>query len=261
MRQKNFLIRSKFMTIVFDIGGSNMRIGRSGDGQTVEDMQKTNTPKTFEAGLPKFIEIAEALANGQPVTKIAGGIAGLVDKNSNELTASLNLSDWANKDFAGKLSAHFNCPAVLENDAALGAVGEAVYGAGKNKKSVAYFGLGTGIGGAWVVNGELQNHNGTFEPGHQYISTTGGQDLEQMVDAVESAEDKEKYLAIGIHNALMFWPVEIVVIGGGKIIHNNISIENIKKHIVELTPSYQYNIEIAKTDLGDEAGLYGALSL
>lgn len=249
------------MKIVFDIGGSNIRIGRSDDDQTVVNMQKTNTPKTLEVGLPKFIEIAEGLADGQAITKISGGIAGLVDKNSNELTASINLADWANNDFAGKLSKHFNCPVVLENDAALGAVGEAVYGAGKNKKSVAYFGLGTGVGGAWVVDGILQNHNGTFEPGHQFIDVQSGKDLEQMVDATDDADEKEKYLALGIHNALMFWPAEIVVIGGGKVIHNNISVENIKKHFTSFASPYQIDIEFAKTKLGDEAGLYGALSL
>lgn len=58
--------------------------------------------------------------------------------------------DWQYFDFLGSLKREYNIPIAWTTDVNASAFGELKQGAGLNKKSVAYFTIGTGIGGGVI---------------------------------------------------------------------------------------------------------------
>ena len=74
---------------------------------------------------------------------------------------------WKNFDIAKKLTKDFKKPAYVENDANLGALGEAR----NNPERCLYFTFSTGIGGGVVSDGKIVKKYQDFEPGHNLRAT------------------------------------------------------------------------------------------
>jgi predicted NBD/HSP70 family sugar kinase len=86
------------------------------------------------------------------------GVAGL-DELSPGIRKGLpggpELPDWLRRDPSAELSAVLGAPAVAENDANLGALGEATFGAGRGGRSLLYIKFVEGIGAGLVIDGRL----------------------------------------------------------------------------------------------------------
>ena len=82
-------------------------------------------------------------------------MAGYYDRQKGVIVDSPNLPGWENYPVEQQLSCLLNLPVIVENDANAAAWGECVYGAGKGKKNLLLVTLGTGIGGALIVDGKL----------------------------------------------------------------------------------------------------------
>jgi glucokinase len=76
---------------------------------------------------------------------------------------------------AEQLEAQLHCPVYLLNDARLAALGELDFGLGRHYQNFLYFTLGTGIGGAVVLQGHLQlgKIGAAGELGHQCVEPNG----------------------------------------------------------------------------------------
>lgn len=255
------------MYLLFDIGGTNLRIGASSDGQTIFKKEIFPTPADFDDGLKIFKSYS-----GQKFDKIAGGVAGPLDKNKTMLIKSPHIGGWAGKPLKQRLSDIFGAEVLLENDTALVALGEANFGAGVGKNIVAYLGLGTGLGGARIVNGELDQNSLGFEPGHQIIVIDGKScrcggkgHLETYVTGAylnrETADWNEvaKFLAIGLTNTIVHWSPDMVVLGGS--VMQSISLDQVKTYLKEYLTIFPTPPEIVPAKLGHEAGFYGGLTI
>ena len=77
--------------------------------------------------------------------------------------------------FADMISARFDLPAALTNDANAAAVGEMTYGVAKGMKDFIMITLGTGVGSGIVANGQLiYGHDGfAGELGHNIVIPNG----------------------------------------------------------------------------------------
>lgn len=86
-----------------------------------------------------------------------------------------NLDRWEDIDLAGIFSSEFGLPVLADNDANVMGFGEVAYGAAKECTDVIFLTVGTGIGGAIVMNGILyggyKNHGG--ELGHIVLDHNG----------------------------------------------------------------------------------------
>jgi len=82
-------------------------------------------------------------------------MAGYYDRQRGIIIDSPNLPGWENYPVQQQISRLANFPVVIENDANSAAWGEFVYGAGKGKKNILLVTLGTGIGGALIIGGDL----------------------------------------------------------------------------------------------------------
>jgi predicted NBD/HSP70 family sugar kinase len=113
-----------------------------------------------------FSQKAKELAKERPVKKIAGGM-------------SRSIPNWPSgyEKFKSDLAEKFGSAEIaVENDAAIVGLGEANWGAGRGFEIVAYITVSTGVGGAKIVNGKIDEHAVGFEPGKQIISTASSPD-------------------------------------------------------------------------------------
>ena len=260
--------------IVFDIGGTHLRVARLESGAPSE-AQKIETPASPDEAFTALVALAGRVAGGT-VDGISGGVAGVIGKDGTVLS-SPNLPEWNGFPLARKLSERFSAPAFLHNDSDLAGLGEALFGAGQGARIVAHLRLGTGVGGTRIVEGEIDDHAQGFEPGHQVVELSTGASLESLIGG---AALRKKYgmpppklspeiwkeltpaLAIGIWNAIVHWSPDIVVLGGSlfdgplafQLDEVRASVEQCRRVLPTVPP-------IVLGTLDDRAGLYGAAAL
>lgn len=256
--------------LVFDIGGTSMRMGQ-GVGDRVEEVRKTDTPSRPEEALDALASYAKGMPG---LADVSGGIAGIIE--AGVVRVSPNLPAWDGFPFAERLAAMLGVPVALHNDAELAGKGEALYGAGKGYALVGYIGIGTGVGGSLIVNGESAPHAHGFEPGHHILDVESGMTFEQLVSghALEErfgmpAKDvpQEAYdalvptLAAGLYTVILDWSPEILVLGGSLMSEaTGYRLSDVERALRDI-PTYVPALPLIKhAALGDLNGLYGALA-
>jgi glucokinase len=97
---------------------------------------------------------------GLRVGAVAVGVPGFVDPRTGLVVGANNL-DWGDSyDLGARLTREGAEPFLVENDVNLAALGEARAGAGRGASSFVTVSLGTGLGGAVVVDGAvLRGHH------------------------------------------------------------------------------------------------------
>lgn len=263
------------MKLVFNIGGTKTRMGISKTDDSLEKVEIFATEADFSQQVSNMKNIADNWLNKGKWEKIIGGIPGVFNPAKTELSASPNLAKWINISIKKKLEEELKAPVILENDALLEALGEATLGAGRRKQKIAYLTIGTGIGGALIIDGKPVPTSQGFEPGHQIIfadekigywqDLASGSAMKKIYgkdpkDIVQASiwEDETRLLAIGINNLIVLWSPEAVILGGGLM--NNINIEKLTGIIREQLTIFPKCPDIIKAELGDKSGLYGALT-
>lgn len=257
--------------VVFDIGGTKMRVARA-TPEGLGEVRILETPADAGAGMEALTAAIRAEASGAP-DAIAGCVAGVFADGV--LTRSPNLPGWEGVRLRDALAPL--APRVLiHNDAALACLGEARRGAGRGARICAYIGVGTGVGGARCVDGMLDTLRYNAEPGQQML-TERGETLESLISggALTRAFGKDSRLipreeyrrrlplfAAGIVNAILFWSPDVLVLGGSLMNQADgyelpLLIDEVKKreHMYPKLP------DIRLAELADEAGLMGAAEL
>lgn len=269
------------MFLLFDIGGTKMRLAVSYDGKNIRDPEVFETPRQFAEALEiikKFVMDADSSGGGN---LYCAGLPGVLDRNKSTLVTAPNLANWVSVPIKQQLEDVCKAKVRLENDAYLAGLGEAVKGAGAGKKIVAYITVGTGVGGVRIVDGRIDESVHGFEPGHQLILIEGaaGKTAHELEDLVAGAgmemrfgkkpeeieesvwREAEEYLAIGLVNTILHWSCNVVVLGGGLIINGLFSLDAIREKVGKYLKVFPDVPEITKGTLGDNAGLEGALIL
>ncbi len=272
------------MFLLFDIGGTKMRLAISQNGETFGEPKIIETPKNFDEAMSLFEKTVFDLAGGKKIEAAAGGIAGPLDRKKEKLLNSSNIAGWVGKPLKESVEKAIGAPLYLENDAAIVGLGEATVGAGKGEEIVAYMTVSTGVGGARIVDGKIDRNIYGFEPGHQIIDPIGlscpicgtighlegqvsGAALEiryhkkpyEIIDP-HLWEEEAKWLAYGLNNTIVHWSPNVVVLGGSMIIKEpGISIERVRYHLKNALLIFPESPRLVKAELGDVGGLYGAL--
>lgn len=263
------------MILISDIGGSHMRIAISEAPGLLEDPFICDTPADFDSAVVVFANTAREIAKGRPITGGAVGIAGLLSTNRQVLLKSPHLRGWEGKNIEEAFSKAVGVPIHFENDVALGALGEAKSGAGVGVFILAYIAVGTGIGGARVVDGRIDRTTFGFEMGHQRLGIgMSAPEWEELVSGSglgkkygkPSSEIKDPAIwnecadnfAIGLYNAILHWSPERVVLGGALFNFNAIPLERVKVTLQSINTALPELPDIQLAKLGDRSGLYGA---
>lgn len=272
------------MYLVFDIGGTKMRVAFSSNGKSFDAVEQAKTPQKFSEAVLIFKSLADKVSGGKKIKFAAGGIAGPINKDKDSLVNAPNLPDWNGKNIKSYFEKVLKCPVRLENDATMGALGEAIYGAGKDKKIVAFLTISTGIGGARIVDGKIDVSSRGFEPGHIIIdpkyalcdncptppyleNMCSGKSLTQRfgkdpkdIDMPHIWEDLALWLAYGLNNIAVLWSPDVIVLGGPMMFGSPaIPITLIDTNYKDIVKIFSNPPEIRLCELKDDAGLRGAL--
>jgi predicted NBD/HSP70 family sugar kinase len=125
------------------------------------------------AGLLETV-LADSETDRESVLGVGMGLPGPVHR-SGVVGSSAILPGWAGTQGAARLAERLGLPVWLGNDANLGALAEATWGAGRGARAFVYLKLATGIGAGIVIDGKLfEGAGGTAgEIGHTTLDETG----------------------------------------------------------------------------------------
>lgn len=163
------------LAIGVDVGGTKIAAGVVDENGTVLAQIRRATPaRDADRTADTIAEIASALAAEYGANSIGIGAAGLVDEDRCTVLFAPNLA-WRNEPLGQRIGRATGLPTVVENDANAAGWGEARFGAARGASSAVILTVGTGIGGAIILNGELVRgtHGLAGEWGHMVVRPDG----------------------------------------------------------------------------------------
>jgi glucokinase len=163
------------MFVGIEIGGTKLQLGLGdGAGTLVRLWRGTvDVPagalgicRQIETALPKLLD--EAGVDRSQVRGIGVGFGGPVDDATRAVITSHQIAGWDNFPLADWLTETFGLPVALGNDADVAGLAEALFGAGRGLSPVFYITIGSGIGGALIIDGQIYRGcgRGAAEVGH-----------------------------------------------------------------------------------------------
>lgn len=204
-----------------DIGGTAVKMGLFSAEGALLQKNSFKTPKNYSETLKNVAETAVDMlkAHAASVDEVIGmgvGVPGPVDE-SGVVHGCVNLG-WGDVPVVKLLENLCPIKAAAQNDANTAALGELWQGAGKDSESFFIFTLGTGVGGAAVLNKQLWHgfHGGGGEIGHlrvDYDETdlcTCGQTgcLEQFSSATGLVRITRRMLKNGAESTLSIYDLD-----------------------------------------------------
>ena len=160
-----------------DVGGSKVLASVVGDDGRVLSSAERRTPgRLVDSALVEdaMTDAVVAAADGEPIAAVGVAAAGFVDVDGNRVMFAPHLP-WRDDDVRTRLADRWGTPVVLDNDANCAAHAEATYGVARGARTAVMVTLGTGIGGALIVDGRLvRGRNGVAgEFGHMQVVPDG----------------------------------------------------------------------------------------
>ncbi len=151
------------MYLGIEIGGTKLQLGvGAGDAELAELRRLDIDAERGAAGILRQIEqAASELIARYAVSAVGIGFGGPVDSGAGRVIKSHQVDGWEDVQLASWCRRVLGVPTTLGNDCDSAALAEAVYGAGRGRRSVFYVTAGTGVGGGYVVHGRIQ---GTGRP-------------------------------------------------------------------------------------------------
>lgn len=162
-----------------DIGGTKIAVGMVDDDGKV--LARLDCPTNANLGYAQALSNIRTMlretaqtANAQ-VSGIGIGSTGPVFPLTGEIGDVNFFPQWNGQNPVKDLTEIFQVKVAMENDADAAALGEAGWGAGKNKKRLIYVTIGTGIGTGLILDGQLYRGVDYSHPeiGHHLIDPSG----------------------------------------------------------------------------------------
>jgi glucokinase len=131
---------------------------------------------------------------GIPRSTLAGvgiGFGGPVDDHTRTIIKSHQIEGWDNYPLGDWVAEVLGLPATLGNDSDVAGLAEALHGAGKGLSPIFYFNVGSGIGGGFILDGDIYRGvgRGAAEFGHLRVAYQGAfVPLEQVASGWGIAE-------------------------------------------------------------------------
>jgi glucokinase len=168
-------------SIGVDLGGTNLRIAAiTTEGRLLE---KITLGVKIISGRDQVIhEMCNAIQRLSAKYKQTGnllgagiGVPGIIDMATGTIRKSANLPGWEDYPVRAEIERRLGAHVALQNDANVAALGEQWLGAARGVPNVAAITLGTGIGGAIILDGKIwHGMNGmSGEFGHVTIEPDG----------------------------------------------------------------------------------------
>ncbi|ELR99323.1 ROK family protein [Gloeocapsa sp. PCC 73106] len=286
------------LVIGIDLGGTNIKLGcYTSDGDCVESKTlSTPQPSTPERVTEAIATEINQLQSRPHCLGIGVGTPGPTDAKGRIAQVSINLANWVNVPLADWLESKTGLPTILANDANCAGLGEAWLGAGREFANFILLTLGTGVGGAIVLDhqlytgpqgtgGELglitinyagpdcnSGNQGSLE---QYVSIQGirratGKEPAVLAElarsgdreALEFWQDYGRLLGAGLASLIYVLTPDAIIIGGGISSSADLFFPATQAEIERrVLPSSRLGLQLLPALLGNQAGSIGAARL
>ncbi|WP_448533819.1 ROK family protein [Parathermosynechococcus lividus] len=280
-----------------DLGGTAIKMGRfSPKGDCLNAVTRpTPQPPYPEAVLKAVVQGIQELDPDDRAIAIGMGIPGPVDAAGRVARRAINLG-WYDVHVSDTLEHLTAKPTIIGNDANCAGLGEAWLGAGRQFQNLILLTLGTGVGGAIILNGELfvgrdgtagelglitldyngapcnSGNRGSLE---QHVSAQAirrrcgcePHELDQRArggdaEAIAFWQQYGRELAAGIASLVYVLTPEAVIIGGGISAGSDLFFPSMIAELEErVLPTSRSNLQCLRATLGNQAGMVGAAKL
>jgi len=276
-------------TLAIDIGGTKFSMAVfAGDRMIARESRAIDREGGREWIMARIGEIAAVWRSEHPFESCGVGFGGPVDYAAQRVALSTHVGGWNDFPLVDHLRELLGTPVVIDNDANVGALGEAVHGAGRGFRPLFYMTLSTGIGGGIVTGSGVYRGADSYagEIGHLTIRPGGpeclcgsrgcfermccglwlerdrGQSAQELVEDPAFVRQYVQDLALGLKSAIMLLnPARIVIGGGISKAGDKLFIPLREELRTQITSWSRARIEVVPADLGDDSVLYGALEL
>lgn len=284
--------------IGIDLGGTAIKAGCfREDGHCLESLScATPQPPEPRAVLDKLVSLISALQCQYAIAAVGIGTPGPVDGSSRVARVAINLAGWHDVPLADWIEAEAGCPTVLANDANCAGLGEAWLGAGQPFQNLILLTLGTGVGGAVILERQLfVGHNGaagelgliTLNPQGPPCNSGNSGSLEQYLsvqairrrtghspaemgqraksgnpEAIAFWQDYGRDLGAGLASLIYVLTPEAIIIGGGISASADLFLPSVWAELEQrVLPSSRADVKLLVAQLGNRAGMAGAARL
>jgi len=288
----------KPQVIGVDLGGTAIKLGRfTEDGVCLQALRIATPQPAFPETV--VAAIAAAIDQVDPASQaiaIGVGTPGPADAAGRIARVAINLAGWQNVPLANWLEAKTGRSTVLANDANCAGLGEAWLGAGRKFRHLILLTLGTGVGGAVILNGELfvgrsgtagelglvtlnpdgppcnSGNNGSLEQyaSIQAIRRRTGLDPAELGARAKAGNPEAlafwqaygRDLGAGLASSIYVLTPEAIVIGGGVCGSAEFFFPTVNAEIQRrVLPSSREGLQLLCAELGNQAGMVGAARL
>ncbi len=143
-------------TLAIDVGGTKFTVAVFADDKMVSRVQRATDREAGGAStLAAIEEIVSGLRGEFRFDRCGIGFGGPVRFAEQRVALSTHVGGWNDVLLPTRIAAVAEAPAVMDNDANVGALGEFAYGAGRGASPLLYVTLSTGIGGGIVLDGRV----------------------------------------------------------------------------------------------------------
>jgi glucokinase len=268
-----------------DIGGTSLKIGLVENNVIVKQAFKiVDSKSTEQETLFSLFEAIDSVINSD-VTAIGIGVPAVVDPITGVIYDVQNIPSWKEVALKDIVKQRYNLPVYLNNDANCFALGEKIFGKGKDFENFIGLSIGTGIGMGIIINNYLYNgilcgagevgmlnyKDGTMEDYSSsfFFTKNYRQSAEEL--SLSAAKGNEKalqaYAEFGFHlgecikNILYMYAPEAIILGGS--ISKSFSLFKESMELSLKTFAYQKQIEdlVIETSNKEGIAILGAASL
>ena len=276
-------------TLAIDVGGTKFSIALfDGEHMARRESRRTDAEGGRDWMLEQIAAIARAWRQETPIDRCGIGFGGPVIFKEQRVALSTHVGGWRDTRLTDWVRDLLGVPAIMDNDANVGALGETRFGAGRGCSPLFYMTLSTGIGGGIYEGGRIWRGADSYggEIGHLTIRPDGPLCLcgaygcfERMCSGLWLARDHGKPaeelikdpafvsryvvdLALGLKTCIMLLNPARIVIGGGISKAGDRLFEPLRAELRrQITDWSGARIDLMPAALGDDSVLWGALAL
>jgi glucokinase len=276
-------------TLAMDIGGTKFSIALFEDERMVRrESRATDRQGGRDWMLGQIAATAGDWRRDARFDRCGIGFGGPVCFDDQKVALSTHVGGWADFEITRHFEKLLDIPVIMDNDANVGALGEAVYGAGRGFSPLFYMTLSTGIGGGIISGGNIFRGADSYagEIGHLTIRPEGpeclcgargcyermccglwlerdhGRTARELMQHPEFVKSYVVDLALGLKACIMLLNPARVVIGGGIGKAGDILFVPLRAELRrQITSWSRATIDVQPAHLGDDSVLYGALAL
>ena len=268
------------LVLAVDLGARFVRAAVGDLDGAVKARQDVPTPRSIEETIAAIATLRRSLADRAPARAVVG-VPGVVPAAGGRIALAGDVPGLGDVDLQAELEAILHLPVTLENDVNLAAVGAHASGAARGVDDFAFLSVGTGLGAAVVIGGQLhRGRNGAageldavragrlddIDPcADALVAYAGGGDLRTIfaaartgdADALQVVAEAARRIALHIVPLAASLDVPLVILGGGVGANGDLLLEPVRGHLVEWLA---FPPQVATSALGDAAVLTGALA-